>query len=126
MNKIAATFLALFLLSSCGGNSKGNLQSSNLPSWYVKPKQNDSQNLYGAAQGNSVEESTKSALVDAASRLMVSISSESSLLREENKTDSNEEMRQKISQNIEKIDPFNFNKIINWLIYLRLYMFGYK
>lgn len=108
MNKIAATFLTLLLLSSCGGGSKATSQGSNLPSWYVKPKQNDSQNLYGAAQGNSVEESTKSALVDAASRLMVSISSESSLLREENKTDSNEEMRQKISQNIEKIDFINF------------------
>jgi hypothetical protein len=108
MKKLAAIFLSLTLLNSCADNHKVKAQNSALPSWYVKPKQNDAQNLYGAAQGNSVEEATKYALVDAASRLMLTISSQSELLREENKTDSNEEMRQKVSQNIEKIDFINF------------------
>jgi tRNA threonylcarbamoyladenosine modification (KEOPS) complex Pcc1 subunit len=47
-------------------------------------------------------------LADAASRLMVSVSSESSLIREENKTSVNEEMRQRVKQSIEKIDFTNF------------------
>lgn len=107
MNRFFLVFLALTisLTTSCSGNKKAG---SELPSWYLSPKQNSAENLYGVAEGYTLEEATKSALADAASRLMVSISSESTLLREENKTDANEESRQQIKQNIEKIDFSNF------------------
>lgn len=79
-----------------------------IPSWYVTPQQNDARNLYGAGQGVNLEEATKSALANAASRIMVSISSKSELLVEENRFDYNEETRQKIDQHIEKIDFSDF------------------
>lgn len=103
MNKFLLT--VIFLLTSCAGNSQKNAEA---PSWYLTPKQNNSQNLYGTAQGQTLEEATKYALADAASRLMVSISSESNLLREENENSVNEEMRQNVRSNIEKIDFTNF------------------
>jgi len=107
MSKFGIVFLSLFtlIITSCAITNKA---SDNVPSWYVKPKQNDAQNFYGVSQGYSLEESTKYALVDAASRLMVSVSSQSNLLREENRNDVNEEMVQKVKQNIEKIDFTNF------------------
>ncbi len=84
------------------------VQAQDTPSWYIKPKQNNSENLYGVAEGASLEEATRFALADAAARLMVSISAESNLTREENRNDVNEEMRQKVRQNIEKINFSNF------------------
>lgn len=78
------------------------------PSWYLSPQENDSQNLYGVSYGATLEEATRSALADAAARLMVTISSESSSLLEEDSRGVNSEMRQKIRQNIEKIDFTNF------------------
>jgi len=92
------------LISSC----KSEKKSSDLPAWYLSPKQNNSSSLYGVSEGFTLEEATKSALADAAARLIVSISSESVLLREENQNSANEEMRQQIKQNIEKIDFTNF------------------
>ena len=103
-NKFAVIALVIFGIASCSSN-KGN---SDTPSWYISPKQNNSQNLYGVSSGANLEEATKSALADAAARLMTSISSESSLLREEDKSGVNEEMRQQVKQNIEKIDFSNF------------------
>ena len=97
--------LAALALTSCVAEKKS---ASNTPTWYISPKQNNAETLYGVAAGYSLEDSTKSALADAASRLMVSISSESSLIREENKVSTNEETRQQIKQNIEKIDFTNF------------------
>lgn len=78
------------------------------PSWYVSPKQNNAEILYGIAVGANLEEATRAALADAAARLMVSISSESTLLREEDNRHASEEMRQQVKQNIEKIDFTNF------------------
>jgi small-conductance mechanosensitive channel len=105
MNKFALLFAAIFVLTSCTTNTKSSDQT---PSWYITPKANNSENLYGVASGYTLEESTKYALSDAASRLMVSISSESSLTREENSSGINEEMRQKVRQNIEKINFTGF------------------
>lgn len=109
ITKILPALFALFLIifsASCSTSKQ--VISDTSPTWYNNPKQNNSENLYGVAEGYSLEEATKSALADSASRLMVSISSESSILREENKTSVNEEMRQSIQQNIEKIDFTNF------------------
>lgn len=55
-----------------------------------------------------MEEATKFALADLASRLIVSVSSESTMLREENQNSTNEEIRQKVKQDIEKITFSNF------------------
>jgi hypothetical protein len=106
MNRLFPAILAfLFITSSCATASK---QALDAPSWYVTPKQNNADNLYGVAEGYSLEEATKYALADAASRLMVSISSESSLLREENRVGINEEMRQQVRQSVEKISFTGF------------------
>ncbi len=84
------------------------LAKESVPKWFSNPKQNDSQNLYGTASANTLEEATKYALVDLASRLIVSISSESQLTREENQQSFNEEMKQKVQQSIEKISFSNY------------------
>lgn len=98
-------FLAIFtaatlFLNSCSSLSNNNSDS---PSWYIKPKANNYQNLYGVAGGHDIENATKRALVNAASRLFVTISSKSSLTSQENNYDSLEEVSETISQNIEKI-----------------------
>ena len=102
-------FLKLAALLVISALSSFNAQADEkLPSWYLQQKQNDSANLYGVAQGASQEEATRLALVDAASRLLVTISSTSNLIREENQNSVNEEMRQNVRQNIEKIEFTNF------------------
>ena len=106
MNKLFK-ILVIFLITSCAANQKSD--DNSLPSWYISPTQNDSSNLYGVAEGHSLEEATRLALGDAASRLIVSISASSTLIREENQNSTNEEMRQRVTQNIEKIDFSNFN-----------------
>ena len=108
MNKVFLLLLTIFCLTSCSGSKKSTSPIDDAPSWYVIPKQNNATNLYGIGAGFSLEDATKSALTDAAARLMVSISSTSTLLREENKFDVNEESRQQIKQNIEKIEFTNF------------------
>lgn len=107
MNKLflALPLLFFFAATACSGAAK---KSDETPSWYITPKENDGENLYGVSVGQTLEEATKYALADAASRLMVSLSSESNLLREENKSGTNEEMRQKVRQNIEKISFTGF------------------
>lgn len=80
-----------------------NLSAENLPKWFAKPKNNNSSTIYGIGEGFSLEDATKNALVDSASRLMVSISSQSELVREENQISFNEELRSKVKQSIEKI-----------------------
>ncbi len=104
MNKLIISTLIIFVAISCSSKST----TDKTPSWYITPKQNNSENLYGVSSGYSLEEATKYALADAASRLMVSVSSESNLTREENSYGINEEMRQKVRQNIEKINFTGF------------------
>ncbi len=116
--------LFLFLLLFTSLNCCSVKDTSNSPSWYVNPKENDAQNLYGVSYGANLEEATKAALSDAASRLNVSISSKSSLLREENKYDINEESRQKIEQIVQKVEFGNFkvskSKEINQKIFVEI------
>lgn len=109
--KIFKIFLILilnFTIFSCSNSTQNKESLNELPKFYVSPTQNDSQNIYGIGEGFNYEEATKMALSDMASRLLVSISSTSTLIREENKSDFNEEIRQNISQNIEKIDFSGF------------------
>ena len=102
-------FFAISIFLSFLANSYAKDQNlGDLPSFYITPKSNDAEYLYGVAEGYTLEEATKYALVDAAARLMVSVSSESNLVREENQGSVNEEMRQKVKQNIEKINFTNF------------------
>lgn len=103
MNKFL--LIAVLFLASCASQIDGT------PNWYISSKQNDAQNLYGTGQGFTLEEATKYALADLAARLMVSISSESNLIREENQTSTNEEMRQQVRQNVEKLSFSNFRVI---------------
>jgi hypothetical protein len=99
--KIKKLFFIFLSLSSFAEISFA--KSNDLPSWFIKPRANNIDRIYGVAEGFTLEEATKSALADAAGRLMVSISSESELIKEENQNSYNEEMRQKVRQSIEKI-----------------------
>lgn len=103
MNKFFALIAILFIIACASANKRNDI-----PSWYVNLKQNDSQYLRGIAEGDTLEEATRYALADAAARLIVSISSESNMIREENENSVNEEMRQNVRQNVEKIDFSNF------------------
>jgi hypothetical protein len=102
--------IALALLICGCSSSDNNLakQDAKSPSWYIKPKQNNSENLYGVAEGFTLEEATKYALADSASRLIVSISAETTMTRQEDNNNAHEEMRQKVKQNVEKISFSNF------------------
>ena len=100
-NKFQKIFLSFLLLISFLSSSFA--KSGDLPSWFIKPRANNIDMIYGVAEGFTLEEATKTALADAAGRLMVSISSESELIKEENQNSYNEEMRQKVRQSIEKI-----------------------
>ena len=105
---LLAIFLPILFSCSSANNGAKNVVN-NLPSWYVVPKSNNASSLYGIGDGFTLEEATKSALADAAARLIVTISSESTMLREENQNSANEETRQQIKQNIEKIEFTNFS-----------------
>ncbi len=117
INKIFLNFSLLMLLFACSGNDNAKNSINNLPSWYVSPKQNNAASIYGVGDGFTLEEATKSALADAAARLIVAISSQSTLQREEiqitngskNTGTAIEESRQQIKQNIEKIEFTNFS-----------------
>ena len=100
-NKIQKLFFTFLLLITFAESSFS--KSNDLPSWFIKPRANNIDMIYGVAEGYTLEEATKTALADAAGRLMVSISSESELIKEENQNSYNEEMRQKVRQSIEKI-----------------------
>lgn len=104
IKNIFITIFCSFLLLSCSHVEK----KSGPVSWYIQPKQNTELTMYGVAEGFTLEDATKAALSDAAARLIVSISSTSTLVREENNFSASEEMRSQIKQNIEKIDFVNF------------------
>lgn len=100
--------ICLVFVNACSSTSVNNDQDSKAPSFYIKARQNNSESLYGVAEGFSLEEATKSALADLASRLIVSISSETTLTRQEDNNNAHEEMRQKVKQSVEKISFNNF------------------
>ncbi len=105
-------FLALtipLIAFSCSFIEKeSNEVVKSLPSFYITPKNNNKYDIYGVGAGNTMEESTKFALADAASRLSVTISGESSLLTQENRYDYSSELRSKVKQNIEEINFSDF------------------
>lgn len=105
MNRFLCLAALAATLAFIGFNAQA---AEKLPSWYLQQKQNNSENLYGVAEGATQEEATRFALADAASRLLVTISSTSNLIREENQNSINEEMRQNVRQNVEKIEFSNF------------------
>ncbi|MES2677077.1 MAG: LPP20 family lipoprotein [Pseudomonadota bacterium] len=100
----------LFFIFSCATSDQPQ-QLSSLPSWYITPKASD-QNLYGVGEGYTLAEASQSALNNLASKLMTSISSESSTLLESNKYSTNEQSRQKINEVVAKI-TFNNYKVSN-------------
>ena len=100
----------LFFIFSCASSDQTQ-QLSSLPSWYITPKVSD-QNLYGVGEGYTLAEASQGALNNLASKLMTSISSESSTLLESNKYSTNEQSRQNISEVVAKI-TFNNYKVSN-------------
>lgn len=105
----------LFLIFSCAFDDHPQ-QLSALPSWYITPKSFDNQNLYGAGEGYTLVEASQSALNNLAGKLIVSISSESSMLLESNKYATNEQSRQKINETVAKI-TFNNYQVSNSAAY---------
>jgi len=103
MRKVALA-ICLFIIS-CTTTSEN---INGFPSWYINPIQNNLEDFYGVGEGANLDEAIRHGLSDMAARLMVTISSNSNLIREENQFSTNEEMRQNIQQNIEKIDFTNF------------------
>lgn len=99
--RISALIVVLSLFSC------NTAKESVLPSWYVNPKNNDSSYLYGVGDGFSLHEAKSSALNDLAGKLSVVISSDATLISEENKISVNEELRRKINQSIARIDFSN-------------------
>lgn len=98
--------IVLFIFSCASNNQPQNLSS--LPSWYIQPKNFD-QNLYGVGEGYTLAESTKSALNNLAGRLMISISSETSILLESNKYSTNEQSKQRIKEVVSEITFANYS-----------------
>ncbi|MBL6664497.1 MAG: LPP20 family lipoprotein [Rickettsiales bacterium] len=78
------------------------------PIWYINPTQNNAEFIYGTAQGYTLSQATKLALADAAAKLMTTISASTSTLMQENNYDTYDEVRQKVSENIEKITFSNY------------------
>jgi len=110
-------FLFIIFTFFLGNAHAQNDNSKNsLPKWYVQPQSNNAKKLYGVAEGSNVEEATKAALVDLSSKLLVTISSSSTSLMEENKYSANEEFRKNIQQNIENIE-FSAFKVSNSAAY---------
>jgi len=106
MNRFFKIFLLSIVLLNQGIGSA--LSANKIPSWYLSPRQNNSDKLFGVAEGFTQEEATKNALADLAGRLVVTISAESQLIKESNNNSSNEELRQKVKQSIEKISFSGF------------------
>ena len=104
IRKNITAILLVFFLLSCQ-SSKTDLRE---PKWYLSPTQNNSELIYGTAQGYTLSQATRLALADAASKLMTTISSNTSSLMKENNYDSFEEIKQKVSENIEKISFSNY------------------
>ncbi len=102
----------LFLCSSCVKYNQIDNQNLDIPSWYVKPAQNDAQYLYGIGEGFTIQEASRASLNNAASKLIVTISSESSSRLEENKYSFNEQYQQKIQEKVQNI-TFNDYQIAN-------------
>jgi len=77
MRRVYLVFIA-FLLVSC---SKTNIQTKALqyPNWYINPPQNTNNSLYGVAMGFSHDEAVKKALENLSSRLLVTISANTTI-----------------------------------------------
>ena len=113
MLKIRSQFriaLILILTTSCTLYQNG--LRYNLPQWYITPQTNDNINLYGVGEGFTIAEAKNSALNNLASKLKITISSQSSANLESNQFAASEEFRQKIDETIDKI-TFSDYKITN-------------
>jgi hypothetical protein len=67
----AAFSICLMMQVFCAGNA----ESYSLPKWYLNPPKNDQHKLYGVGQGVTVDDATKEALNQIASKLSVTVSS---------------------------------------------------
>ena len=110
--KITTVTLFITLATTFASCTSINNNFTQPPSWYINPQQNNSQFLYGIAQGYTMQEAKVGALFEASSRLSSSVSATTTLIREENNFSTNEEFRQNIKQNTSEIKFSNY-KVIN-------------
>ncbi|MDA0902477.1 MAG: LPP20 family lipoprotein [Proteobacteria bacterium] len=97
---------ALLIIASCAISGGSSINS--LPSWYINPTQNNHSSLYGVGEGFTLAEAKNAALQNLASKLRVSISSSTSTILEEDKFSANEEFKQRINEEVEKISFSNY------------------
>lgn len=100
-------FALIFCLTSCITN-----KSTALPEWYLNPPQNNSISLYGVGYGKDVKNAEQDALNNLAQKIVVSVSSQMDISKQENtynKTSNfSESARQEISSKVQKISFQNF------------------
>jgi hypothetical protein len=107
----------LLLLSSCISVNYDGVDNrvKKLPKWYIDAPRDDIFYLYGLGIGGSLQESTRSALNNAAEKILVTISSSFENKNQSSEVNSNSvyesKQYQKISAQIKKIDFTNYNLI---------------
>ena len=80
MKKIIMFVTGLFILlgmTGCGGGGEPQptYQEKEMPSWYINPPANNPMYLYGLGEGMNIEQATRNALDNMASRLSVTVES---------------------------------------------------
>lgn len=79
-----------------------------LPAWYINPTQNDLTNLYGTGEGYTLQEATRSALNNLAGKLLVTVSSTTSTLAQENNFSVSTQSSRQIDELITKTTFSNY------------------
>ena len=75
IKRFIASCICLCLFSIMSALCAGNAGSYSLPKWFLNPPKNNHDNLFGVGQGMTVEDATKEALNQVASKISVTISS---------------------------------------------------
>ena len=112
-------FIFPLLFSGC---ISSNIESSNIPKWYINAPQNDNLFLYGISNDYNIKIAKANALNDMASRLMVNVSS---TFHQNIKTSSNiytKDISQDIKLEVENIKFTNAKTIKNKLINNQFYV----
>ena len=99
----------IFFIFSCSNNK---YKSDIIPGWYINPKNNDNNFLYGTGSGYSNIEAKNNALLDASHRLSSIISGKTNIINKENNYDISQELYQDITSETLSL-TFNNYQITN-------------
>ncbi len=107
LTKMYRIFLFL-LIAACTSNSS----LKDMPDWYVYQKENDEKNFYGTGAGATKQEALLAALKNLASKISVSISSETVMVSEQKNLKLSEEMKESVREVVRDIS-FNNYQVTN-------------